>query len=119
MNNNTEEQEYEPRGGVRVTDMAKQIGGGASKLYKMRKNVTKKEKHHNFMRKVAWKKEETSRNSPKVLNVSTQPHTPGGGSYMSILSEEIALSLSSHSGDDSDPIMAGWRKVHGVADLQE
>ena len=34
-----------------------------------------------------------------------QTHTPGGNSDMSTLSEEIvALSISSHSGDDSDPM---------------
>ena len=65
--NNTEEPEYETRRRVGVTNMVKQIGGGASELYKMRENVTTKEKHHNFMRKVAWRKEETSRTAQKYL----------------------------------------------------
>ena len=77
----------------------------ASKLCETRENVTTEEKHHTFLWKDVWRKEQTSQSSPRLLNDSMETHTPGGDSNMSTLSEEIvALSILAHRGDGSDPM---------------
>ena len=75
--------------------MTKRKRREASERYETRENVTTKEKHNTFIWKGVWRKEETSQTSLKVLDASMQTHTPG---------DDSTLSISSHSGDDSDPI---------------
>ena len=76
-----------------------------SERYETRENITSQEKHNTFIWKGVWKKEEISRTSLRLLDASMQTHPPGGHSDMSTLSEGIvALSISSHSGDESDPM---------------
>ena len=79
-----------------------------SERYETRENITSQEKHNTFIWKGVWKKEETSRTSLRLLDASMQTHPRG---------DDSTLSISSQSGDDSDPITeSSWIDAVSLTD---